>query len=141
MAEDSVRSVQLERTGTGRFEVHNLRGGSMTIGMGEDTDFTPVELLLAAIGGCTGIDVDLMTTKRVQPTEFRVEVIGDKIRDEAGANRMTNLAVTFTVGFPDGEAGDRARERLPSAVKMSHDRICTVSRTVELGTPIRTTTG
>jgi len=114
----------------------------MTIGTGEDSDFTPVELLLAAIGGCTGIDVDLMTTKRVEPTEFRVEVTGDKIRDESGANRMTNLEVTFTVHFPDGEAGDLARERLPKAVRMSHDRICTVSRTVQLGTPpIGTTIG
>ena len=140
MAEDSARSVQLDRIGVGRFQVHNARGGSITIGMGEDSDFTPVELLLAAIGGCTGIDVDLMTTKRVQPSEFSVGVTGDKIRDTAG-NRLVNLAVTFTVKFPEGEAGDAARERLPSAVRMSHDRVCTVSRTVELGTPISTTIG
>jgi len=140
MAEDSARSVQLDRVGVGRFEVHNVRGGSITIGQGEGTEFTPVELLLAAIGGCTGIDVDLMTSKRVQPNEFSVSVTGDKIRDDAG-NRLTNLAVRFTVAFPEGEAGDAARERLPSAVRMSHDRICTVSRTVELSTPISTTTG
>jgi putative redox protein len=140
MAEDSARSVQLDRIGVGRFEVHNVRGGSITIGTGEGTEFTPVELLLAAIGGCTGIDVDLMTTKRVQPSEFSVSATGDKVRDDAG-NRMVNLAVTFTVRFPEGEAGDAARERLPSAVRMSHDRICTVSRTVELGAPINATIG
>jgi putative redox protein len=44
--------------------------------------------------------------------------------------------MTFRVRFPDGEAGDRARALLPDAAKKSHDRLCTVSRTVELGTPI-----
>jgi putative redox protein len=141
MAEDSARSVRLERISVGKYTVHNARGGEITIGAGEGSDFTPVELLLAAIGGCTAIDVDMMTTKKVEPTEFVVESTGDKIRDEDTANRMVNLAVTFTVRFPDGEAGDVARNRLPSAVKMSHDRLCTVSRTVEVGTPIATTIG
>jgi putative redox protein len=40
------------------------------------------------------------------------------------------------VEFPASEAGDAAREVLPSAVQRSHDRLCTVSRTVELGTPV-----
>jgi uncharacterized OsmC-like protein len=40
------------------------------------------------------------------------------------------------VTFPEGEAGDRAREMLPKSIQMSHDRLCTVSRTVLLGTPI-----
>ena len=39
----------------------------------------------------------------------------------------------------DGEAGDSARGALPRAVRMSHERLCTVSRTVEAGTPIATT--
>ena len=140
MAEDSFRSVRLDRTGTGRYVVHNARGGSISIGTGDADDFTPVELLLAAIGGCTAIDVDLITSKRAEPIEFSVETTGDKVRDEGG-NRMTNLAVRFTVTFPDGEAGDTARDMLPKAVRMSHDRLCTVSRTVELGSPVDTSTG
>jgi putative redox protein len=43
------------------------------------------------------------------------------------------------VRFPDGPAGDKARDALPRAAKMSHERLCTVSRTVQLGTPIGTT--
>jgi uncharacterized OsmC-like protein len=138
MAEDTLRSVHLERVGNGRFTVHNVRGGSMTIGSGEGTDFTPVELLLAAIGGCTGIDVDLITSRRAEPVTFTVDVRGDKIRDDAGGNRMTNLAVEFRVAFPDGEAGDAARKVLPHTVALSHDRLCVVSRTVELGSPVTT---
>ena len=60
-----------------------------------------------------------------------------KVRDTAG-NHLTDLQVTFRITFPDGEQGDKAREILPDAVRKSHDRLCTVSRTVELGTPIAT---
>ncbi|MGH3729588.1 MAG: OsmC family protein [Micromonosporaceae bacterium] len=131
---DTLRTVDMHRTGAGRYLVRNARGGTMTIGTGSD-DFTPVELLLAAIGGCGAIDVDVVTSRRAEPTAFSVRVTGDKIRDDTG-NRLENLAVEFTVAYPEGEAGDAAREILPRTVQMSHDRLCTVSRTVEAGTPV-----
>lgn len=140
MADDTLRSVTLQRTSLGQYEVRNARGGTMTIGVGDGTDFTPVELLLAALGGCTGADVDYITSKRAEPDSFSVHVTGDKIRDEAGGNRLVNLAVELRVTFPDGAGGDAAREMLPRAVRMSHDRLCTVSRTIELGTPVDTRT-
>ena len=136
MTDDTVRSVDIQRTSVGRYVARNVRGGSISMGTGDEDSFTPVELLLAAIGGCTAIDVDLITSRRAEPNEFFVKVTGDKIRDEAGGNRMENLTVEFTVGFPEGKAGDAARETLPRSVQMSHDRLCTVSRTVELGTPV-----
>jgi putative redox protein len=138
MGDDTLRSVQFERTANTKYEVQNVRGGTLSVGSGQDSDFTPVELLLAALGTCSAIDVDIVTSRRAEPTEFTAVVRGDKIRDEEG-NRMENLAVEFTIRFPEGEAGDKAREALPRAVKMSHDRLCTVSRTVELGTPVSTT--
>jgi len=141
MTEDSLRSVTVERTGTGHFVATNTRGGTISFGTGSgpngEAEFTPVELLLAAIGGCTAVDVDVATTRHVEPTRFSVAVTGNKINDELG-NRMTGLEVTFTVAFPDGEGADRARAILPRAVKTSHDRLCTVSRTVEIGTPVTT---
>ncbi|RKN22258.1 OsmC family peroxiredoxin [Micromonospora musae] len=137
MSSDTFRSVEIERTSLGQYVVRNVRGGSMSVGTGEDGSFTPVELLLAAIGGCTAIDVDHITSRRAEPAHFTVNVTGDKIRDESG-NRMQNLKVEFTVTFPEGPEGDQAREALPRAMQQSHDRLCTVSRTVELGTPVST---
>ena len=139
MGDDNRRHVQFERTANSKYEVRNVRGGSLSVGSGADTDFTPVELLLAAIGTCSAIDVDVVTSRRAEPTEFRATVSGDKVRDTEQGNRLENLAVEFTITFPEGEDGDKAREALPRAVKMSHDRLCTVSRTVELGTPVTTT--
>ncbi|MFE0106692.1 OsmC family protein [Streptomyces sp. NPDC059009] len=138
MTDNSLRSVTVERTGPGQFTATNARGGTVTFSTGSDDGFTPVELFLAAIGGCSAADVDVATTRHAEATEFSVTVTGHKIEDEQG-NRMTDLDVTFSVAFPDGESGDRARTILPRAVKTSHDRLCTVSRTVEAGTPVTTT--
>ena len=137
---DSRRSISVTRTAAGRYTAANGRGGTLDFGTGDVNDFTPVELFLAAIGGCTAVDVDVFTTRRAEPESFVVEVGGKKVRDEGG-NRMEELSVTFRVRFPDGEGGDAARALMPEAVQRSHDRLCTVSRTVELGTPVETRIG
>jgi putative redox protein len=138
MTTDSAhRSVRLERIENSRYTAVNERGGKITVGSSEGTDFTPVELMLVAIGGCTAVDVDILTSRRAEPDSFEIVVDAEKIRDTAG-NHLTDLQVTFHIAFPAGEQGDKAREVLPDAVRKSHDRLCTVSRTVELGTPIAT---
>lgn len=130
------RRVSMTRLAPGSYEVANDRGGSLRIGSGESADFTPVELLLTAIAGCSAVDVDAITSRRAEPATFSVAATGTKDRDEERGNHMRDLEVTFTVTFPPGEAGDRAREMLPRAVAMSRDRLCTVSRTVQLGIPV-----
>ncbi|MCB5168428.1 OsmC family protein [Streptomyces bambusae] len=139
MTSDSLRSVTVERTGPGVFTATNSRGDTLTFSTGDAAGFTPVELLLAAIGGCSAADVDVATTRHTEPAVFSLDVSGHKVKDEGGGNVLTDLAVAFTVAFPEGETGDRARAILPRAVKTSHDRLCTVSRTVEAGSPVRTT--
>jgi putative redox protein len=136
MAEDTHRQVKIERISNSRYTVTNDRGGQMTIGTGAGTDFTPVDLLLAAIGGCTAADVDILTSRRAEPDRFEIEVDAEKVRDRSVGNHLSDITVTFHVSFPEGEAGDKARAILPDAVRQSHQRYCTVSRTVELGTPI-----
>jgi putative redox protein len=141
MATDSAhRAVTIERTASGRFRATNARAGQLTFGTGDGTDFTPTELLLAAIGGCTAIDIDILTSRRAEPESFQVEVEADKVRDTSG-NHLSNIAVTFRITFPEGDDGDAARALLPDAVRKSHDRLCTVGRTVELGTAIASRIG
>jgi putative redox protein len=135
MDPETLRSIDLTRTGAGSYQATNRRGGVLPIGSGEGTDFTPVELLLAAIAGCSAIDVDLITGKRAQPEKFDVRAEGHKVRDEQG-NHLVGLQVTFEVRFPEGEGGDRAREMLPRALQQTRDRLCSVGRTVALGDPI-----
>jgi putative redox protein len=131
------RNVTVERIASGRFKISNSRGGGIMIGTGDGADFTPTELLLVAIGGCTAIDVDILTSRRADPDSFEVQVDADKVRDAEG-NRLKDIEVTFRIVFPATEQGDEARALLLDVVKKSHDRLCTVGRTVELATPIAT---
>jgi putative redox protein len=135
MAEDTERSITIERTGLHAFRATNARGGTLDFGDGNDPVFSPVDLLLTAIAGCTALDVEYITAKRELPTRFDARIRADKVRDDDG-NHLTNIVLRFEIEFPEGEAGDAAREVLPSALQRSHDRLCTVSRTVELGTPV-----
>lgn len=131
-----LRTIELARIGRARFKATNPRGGETFFGTGgDDPDFTPVELLLAAIAGCSALDVEAITHKRVASTTFAVHAEGRKVRDERG-NHLTGLRVSFDVEFPAGPEGDAARDRVQSAVEMSRDRLCTVSRTVQLGAAI-----
>lgn len=129
---DTLRSVDLTRTGPMTLEARNARGSVLRVGSGDDADFTPVELLLVALGGCGAIDLEHITGKRADPDRFDVHVEGHKVRDELG-NRMVGLTVLFDVAFPEGDDGDRAREVVPRALQMVQDRLCTVGRTVQLG--------
>src|SRR5688500_4343313 len=99
---DARRGVELTRLRKARFLARNARGGELEFGEGDDEAFSPVELLLAAIAGCSAIDVDYITAKRAEADRFVVTVDAEKIRDEHG-NRLTDIQVRFAVEFPDTE--------------------------------------
>ncbi len=133
---DSHRQVGLERLDEGVYLARNARGATLRFGSKAEDGFTPVELLLAAVAGCSAVDVDVVTGRRSPADRFEVVADAEYVRDETG-NVLRDLTVTFRVSFPEGEAGDAARAVLPRAVRTSHDRTCTVSRTIEAGTPVR----
>jgi putative redox protein len=138
MSDDHThRNVELTRLRKARFVARNWRGGELEFGEGDDEAFTPVELLLTAIAGGMAIDVDYITAKRAEAERFLVSIGAEKIRDENG-NRLTDIVVSLDVGFPLSEGGQAAEEVLPSAVQRSRDKICTVGRTVAVGTPTET---
>ena len=136
MTDDTLRSVELTRIGPARFKATKARGGETFFGTGGvDPDFTPIELLLAAIAGCSALDVEAITHKRTSSTTFGVRAEGHKVRDAEG-NHLTGIRVSFDVAFPEGPDGDAARDRVQAAIEMSRDRLCTVSRTVQLGADV-----
>jgi putative redox protein len=139
MADQDQRRVTLERLDEGIYLARNARGHELRFGSKAPDAFTPVELLLAAIAGCTAVDVDVVTGRRSPAEEFGASIDARYVRDETG-NRLEDIRLTFQVTFPEGEAGDAAREILPRVLKTAHDRTCTVSRTIEAGTPITVTT-
>ena len=130
------RSVSVTREEQGTYLVSNVRGGTLRVGGGgESADFTPVELFLTAMAACSATDVDFITSRIAEPTSFDVTATGEKMRDGA-QNHLGDIEVVFTLRFPSGADGDRARERLPRAIEQSRDRLCTVSRTVQRGADV-----
>ena len=131
---DPRRSVSLERLSKGFYRATNKQGDTLDVGEG-DGAFSPIELFLTALAACSAIDVDYIVGKRDEPTSFRLRSDANKVRDEGG-NHLTDIVVTFDARFEGTEAGAAAYDVLPRAVKQSHDRLCTVSRTIELGAKI-----
>ena len=129
------RHISFSRDDTGHYTVTSATGATLTIGGA--ANFTPVELLLAGLAGCTATDVDHLTVRRAVPESFVVAVDAEKVADDRG-NHLDDITVTFRIAYPEGAGGDAARAILPDIVKKSHDRLCTVSRTIMLGTDITT---
>lgn len=134
--------VDVDRTRHGRYVARNARGATLSLSAGGDDDFTPAELLLAALGACSLAVVDLATTRRVEPVRLRVSTTG-MVRHEGGTNRLTDLGVAWDAVLPADPVRDpdgaRGRSRLRRAIGLAHDRLCTVGRTVEDGTPVTMT--
>ncbi|MDR1712394.1 MAG: OsmC family protein [Propionibacteriaceae bacterium] len=133
--ENPAVAIGLSRRKLGEYRVLNSRGGVISIGDGKGEDFTPVELLLAALAGCSAVDVDVAVSRHERPRHFQVSASGVKQRDASG-NKLVNLQVRFAVEFDDDDEGRAAAAILPRAVEQSHAKLCTVSRTIEGGGPV-----
>jgi len=124
----------MTRESEGVYTATNAAGDSLTFGHGAGL-LSPVDLLLAAIAGCSSIDLDAMTSRRAEPTKFDVTATADKTEHD-GASVLENIAVEWDLLFPEDDDGDKARARIGAALKSSHEKTCTVSRTVEAGVPV-----
>lgn len=128
------RSVELSRLAEGHYRARNADGAEVDFGRGDGL-LTPVELLLAAIAGCSSVDLDTATSRSSEPDEFRVAATGRKVVED-GASRMDDINLSFNLSFPDDDAGRKAASMVQRLVALSHDKYCTVSRTVEHGAPV-----
>ena len=85
---------------------------------------TPMELLLIALGSCTGVDViSILKKKRQQITDYRIEVSGE--RREEYPRSYTRLYVKHIVR---GRAVSEAA--LASAIELSDTKYCSVAATL-----------
>lgn len=92
---------------------------------GEGKGMRPMQLLLAAVGGCSAIDVVLILKKQKQVIEsFEIEVEGEREKiEEYSLFRDICIHFKFT-GKVDLDKAERA-------VKLSVDKYCSVSKTLE----------
>ena len=87
----------------------------------------PTELVLAAIAGCTAMDVvEILAKKRQAVTRYATEVTG--VQRETAPNVFTDITVVHVVeGAVDTEAVRRS-------IELSATKYCTVSAQIAAGT-------
>jgi putative redox protein len=123
---DANRRLSLVANEDGTVVVTNRHGTQITVDLHGNRGLTPLEMLLAALGSCSAVDiVELMRKQRDPVTPLTVDVEG--LKDD---QRMQWMRVTYHVG---AEVDERKFERARS--KTAED-LCTVSRTLTHGCPV-----
>jgi putative redox protein len=98
--------------------------GSKDIG-GSGSGFRPMQMLLAAVGGCSAIDVILILKKQKQEIEsFEVEVEGEREKTE-DYSLFRDIVLHFKL------KGKIEKDKAERAVALSVDKYCSVSKTLE----------
>lgn len=124
--------VNVERTENG-FVARNDRGAEIVMGSGDEQGvFTPVELLLAALGGCNIVTVEPLTAKRGHRlVRLAMTVQAEKVEPTL----LGPITVTYDVELPEGD--DEAGEVFRAVARRVEEKYCTVSRALRGQTEVR----
>ncbi|GII00758.1 OsmC family protein [Planobispora takensis] len=118
-----MASVKVERTEDG-FVARNDRGAEVVMGSGDEQGaFTPVELLLAALGGCNIVTVEPLTAQRGHRlVRLEMTVHAEKVE----TSKLGPITITYDVELPEGD--EKADEVFRAVAHRVEERYCTVSR-------------
>ena len=99
---------------------------------GDDEGMRPTEMLLGALGACTGINAVLLLKKFHQPFKsLDVEVEGDQQTEWPHA--FTEIRINFKVGWD----GKHDKKLVEDALDMAVNKYCPVDATLSKGTKIK----
>ncbi|MBX7094946.1 MAG: OsmC family protein [Flavobacteriales bacterium] len=118
------------------FRAHNESGNTIDMDAnpaigGEGKGARPMELLLAALGGCSGIDVvSILQKQRQVASDIDIEIHGER---EAGKepSLFKSIEVIFRL------QGELDADKVKRAVELSMDKYCSVAKTLEPTASIR----
>lgn len=90
---------------------------------GENQGPRPTEILLSAVGTCTGIDVvHILRKMRLQVESFSMEVSGE--RSEEHPRRFTKVHIHYIL------RGDLPENKVKHAIELSLNKYCSVSHSL-----------
>jgi len=119
--------IQLNRINQAyHFEAINESGASLHLDAnpeigGENKGFRPMQSLLAALAGCSGIDIGLILKKMKQELrDFKVTVEADR-KPVGKANIFDNISIHFDL------YGDIDEDKARKAIDLSMDGYCSVA--------------
>jgi putative redox protein len=119
-----------------KFEIRANSGHNSAVdeppAFGDDEGMRPTEMLLGALGGCTGINAVLLLKKFKQPFKsLDVEVEGDQQKEWPHA--FTEIRINFKIGWD----GKHDKALVENALDMAVNKYCPVDATLSQGTKIK----
>lgn len=106
---------------------HQLQTDSSRENGGEDYGFRPMQLLLAALGSCSAIDmVSILTKQRQEISDMIIEVEGEREKDVVPSLWKT-VSVVYTI------KGNVDVEKAEKAAALSMEKYCSVAETMRRG--------
>ncbi|HVB77552.1 MAG TPA: OsmC family protein [Candidatus Nitrosotalea sp.] len=120
-----------------RFVVESGSGHSAEIDepplLGDDSGMRPTEMLLSALGGCSGVNAVLLLKKHRQRfSALAVAVSGEQA--EAWPRAFTSIEIEFQITWEDGFQPDP--ELVEKALQMACEVYCPVHATLSAGTSL-----
>ena len=104
--------ITLQMDGTG--EIGGINGG-----------FRPMQMLLAAAGGCSAIDVvGILKKQRQNPDQLTIEVTGERV-SVGSYSEFKSIHIHFIL------TGDLDENKVARAIDLSLTKYCSVSKTLE----------
>ncbi|HEV7332263.1 MAG TPA: OsmC family protein [Flavisolibacter sp.] len=128
-----MAKILLERKkGAFGFEVrdelgHLLQTDSSRENGGDDFGFRPMQLLLAALGSCSAIDmVSILAKQRQEISDMSIEIEGEREKDVVPSLWKTVTVVYHLKGKIDAEKAEKA-------AALSMEKYCSVAETMRRG--------
>ena len=118
------------------FEVTNENGHKVLLDNkskkeGKVEGISPMELILAALAGCSGIDiVAILNKQKINPTDIKMDIKGDRI-PVVIPSLFQKIKVNVRL------EGDIPPEKAKRAVCLSFEKYCSVAKTLEYSTTIK----
>ena len=131
--------ITLHGTTDFRFEAKNPDNGytfsigaSKSIG-GDESGFRPMQIMLASLGGCAGVDViNILKKQRVDFDTVDVAVEGDRNADQE-PSPFTRVKLTFTV-----TGRGVAQAKVEKAVQLSVEKYCSAIASLDKNIGVET---
>ncbi|MCW4053270.1 MAG: OsmC family protein [Candidatus Bathyarchaeota archaeon] len=115
---DGMRFVATDNLG------HSIVMDTSAQSGGEGSGFSPMQLLLIALGGCTGMDIiHIMRKQRQQVNDLEILVSGKRVEDPPQV--YSNIHVEYKI-----EGEDIKESAVQRAIQLSEDKYCSVGATL-----------
>lgn len=122
--------ITVERSEDGDFIARNAGGAKVTFGGGAGA-FSPVELLLAALGGCNLVTVEPLTAQRGHRlAKLAATIESEKVKP----NKLGTIRMTYVVELPPDDPN--AATVFRDVAERVHERHCTVSTALRENTDV-----